>query len=741
MINLDATHLYWLKVEHWVSRGDCPYRSTRREKNEDMEKTILPIITIEFNYIHTQFSQGGRLTMMQKRHIALILALAVCAALLLTACAARPASSNVYRSAPDSKFGENYNPNDTWAIYWYICGSALETGHPGTDGDGNVSGGKASEDLGELMQVSLPKNVTVVIETGGTKIWQTPGIAAGVNSRYVYDSDGLKLVETLPQSDMSDSATVESFLRFCNDNYPADHRGVIFWDHGGGSIKGVIFDEYSGRSMKLPELRKAFEAVCTPSEDDPPYEFVGFDACLMATIDVAEKLNGVARWMIASEEFEPGCGWNYRFMQNLADSPGLNGGHLGKAVCDAFYSDCVARNVAADVTMSLINLTHVGGLLEAYAKVGTELFSKVSADQSNLGLLERSAMKAENYGGNNGWDGYMNMVDLGDFTVKTEASGLLEKYPPELYSALNDCVIYQVKGSLMGGANGLSCYYNYNGDRSEFDRFAVLKGDNPFRWLYHYRLYQQMPEAGMAYMKSMETKYGLQVLDAPPFEISGAGLSRSHARVTSEDGTLVAELNIGHNDAEELADVHMNLICPDGDDGALTTFGTDYLIHDDWANGVFYDAFPAKWAAIDGVFIYLEIKESSGYNIIYDVPVLLNSERYTLIVGYLFETGEYEIEGARHLSDEDRLPPKELRKIVPGDVIEPLFHRIDAGGTGAWDPAGRVTVTEATCIEDTILPDGTYYLTFTMTDILERDQATNVIEVNIDGGEMRYAGY
>jgi len=115
-----------------------------------------------------------------------LLSLILCTALLLSSCAARQAPSNVYRSGPDSEFGENYNPNDTWAIYWYICGSALESGRPGTGGAGNVAGGKASDDLSELLQVSLPKNVTVVIETGGTKIWQTPDIAAGVNSHLHY---------------------------------------------------------------------------------------------------------------------------------------------------------------------------------------------------------------------------------------------------------------------------------------------------------------------------------------------------------------------------------------------------------------------------------------------------------------------------------------------------------------------------------------------------------------------------
>ena len=45
---------------------------------------------------------------------------------------------------------------DDWAIYWYLCGSDLES-----------EGGCATEDISELLDVELPDNVKVVIETGG----------------------------------------------------------------------------------------------------------------------------------------------------------------------------------------------------------------------------------------------------------------------------------------------------------------------------------------------------------------------------------------------------------------------------------------------------------------------------------------------------------------------------------------------------------------------------------------------
>jgi hypothetical protein len=82
----------------------------------------------------------------------------------------------------------------------------------------------------------------------------------------------------------------------------------------------------------------------------------------------------------------------------LADNPGMNGGHLGKAIYDTLYAKCEKNNLAADVSLSLTDLSFIDGLVEEYENIGVELFSKVCQDQKNFGLLERVALKTENYG-------------------------------------------------------------------------------------------------------------------------------------------------------------------------------------------------------------------------------------------------------------------------------------------------------------------------------------------------------
>ena len=109
---------------------------------------------------------------------------------------------------------------DSWAVYIYMCGSDLESEQ-----------GMASKNLASLQSVPLPDNVRFFIQTGGAHAWHTEGIPSEALGRFVYDSKGFHKVAELEQASMAEEKTFEDFLRYAKDNYPADHRMLIFWDH------------------------------------------------------------------------------------------------------------------------------------------------------------------------------------------------------------------------------------------------------------------------------------------------------------------------------------------------------------------------------------------------------------------------------------------------------------------------------------------------------------------------------
>ena len=246
---------------------------------------------------------------MRKNVISLLLALVMLVS--LTACGGDTPASDETDAA-----------DGTWAVYWYLCGSDLESG-----------GGFATSDLSELMEVELPEEVNVVIQTGGSSVWQNDLVDAEKLQRWVYSSEGLSLVDEQPSASMGAEDTLEDFLRFAKENYPAQRTAVVFWNHGGGSVSGASFDElYDYDSLTLDEMYEAFTNVWTPSADRQPLELVGFDTCLMATVDVANTFSDIAHYLVASEETEPANGWYYsQWVGALAQKPTMDGAALGKS--------------------------------------------------------------------------------------------------------------------------------------------------------------------------------------------------------------------------------------------------------------------------------------------------------------------------------------------------------------------------------------------------------------------------
>lgn len=292
--------------------------------------------------------------------------------LALTACGGEEAeevSENTSLETSDTEASDT--GDDSWAVYWYLCGSDLET-----------NGGFATIDLSEMMEVQLPENVNVVIQTGGAAVWQNEYMDPSKLQRWLYNSEGLQLLEEQETANMGDAQTLYEFLSFADENYPADKVAVTFWNHGGGSVAGAAFDELHGLdSLDLGEMYQAFDAVWPADMQNPALELVGFDTCLMATVDVASVFQNFARYLVASEEVEPGNGWLYSgWLRQLADNPAMNGEELGISICDTYYEGCEAVGTQDQTTLSVTDLTKLTPLLEAYESFGEEAFAAAAED-------------------------------------------------------------------------------------------------------------------------------------------------------------------------------------------------------------------------------------------------------------------------------------------------------------------------------------------------------------------------
>lgn len=329
------------------------------------------------------------------------------------------------------------NGEDKATIMVYMCGTDLET-----------KSGMATYDLQEILKAKISDNVNIIVETGGTSKWQNNFVNSKTNQRFKATKDGFKLIEKdLGKRSMVDPATLSDFIKYCKSKYPADRYSLILWDHGGGSLSGYGYDQhYPNDGMRLEEIAIALKnGGCT-------FDFIGFDACLMATLETAMVLEPYADYMIASEEVEPGIGWYYTgWITALSDNTSIPTTELGKKLIDDYVKEVQARTPRSQATLSLIDLAELKGTIpasfEAFAKstsklIDSDKYKVVSDARSDTKEFAKSSK--------------INQIDLIHF-----AQNLGTPEAKSFADALRGCIKYNRTSTNITNSNGVSIYFPY----------------------------------------------------------------------------------------------------------------------------------------------------------------------------------------------------------------------------------------------------------------------------------------
>lgn len=645
----------------------------------------------------------------------LTLILVVIMTMSLVACGDDEEFDSVLKSDP------NIGSDLEWVVYWYLCGSDLETDY-----------GSATEDLEEMMEVDLPQNVKVIIQTGGASEWQNDIVNADKLQRYVYSNEGLMLVEEKSPENMGDPQTLINFLNFANENYPANRTMVTFWNHGGGSVSGAAFDEqYDMDSLDLLEMRTAFTSVFEQNPDNQPIDIIGFDTCLMATLDTAFVFSDIGKYLVASEELEPGNGWLYSgFLGEIADNPYIEPLELSKVICDTYLEGCEYEGTDSDVTLSVTNLSKVNDLISAYDDFGKEALSSAVENPAFFAHFSKIANSIENYGGNTRSQGFTNMADLGHLAKKS--ADLLPESYENVINALNNCIEYKINGKYRPESMGLACYYSYNGDEDDFNNYSVICPSEAFKNFYAFNLTGNLSQEGMDYLSQMD-------YESLPELMTLNDVDWEDMPVTVDDEGF-STLTLGSEANDILSSISFELYYVDLEEDIMLCLGTDDDIMADWDNGVFKDNFRNMWGSIDGELCYMEIVYmGEDYNQ-YSVPILLNGEDYNLMVVYDFNTEEFYIEGARKPLGESGAADKNLRYLVEGDEIQTIHYASILSDEEDEDltavPLDIIIVTPEISFAETELGDGVYIMMYKMEDIHNKIMYSAPVTFEVIDGEI-----
>lgn len=330
------------------------------------------------------------------------------------------------------------NGQDQVTLMVYLCGTDLESRSK-----------MATSDLQEMINAKISDQVNVIVYSGGCKGWQNNAMSSQTNQIWQVKDEGLVCLEKdLGSYAMTDPDTLSYFIKWCAKNFPADRNALIFWDHGGGSVSGFGYDEKfaSSGSMSLAEIDEAL------TDGGVKFDFVGFDACLMATTENALMLSKHADYMIASEETEPGIGWYYtNWLTKLSENTSMSTLEIGKNIIDDFVDTCGQKLRGQSTTLSIVDLAEAEATIpEALANFSADTYELISNEE--YAKVSNARSDTREFGSSSKID-QVDLVHLAK-NIGTEEGEALTK-------VLLSAVKYNRTSSNMTNSYGLSIYFPY----------------------------------------------------------------------------------------------------------------------------------------------------------------------------------------------------------------------------------------------------------------------------------------
>lgn len=632
---------------------------------------------------------------------------------------------------------------DTVTIMVYMCGTDLES-----------KSGMATSDLTEMTKAKIGEQVNLLVYTGGCSGWQNRTVSSSTNQIYQIKDGGLScLVQDAGDVSMTKPETLSGYIQWCAQNYPANRYELIFWDHGGGSVSGYGYDQKYPKtgSMNLAGINQALK------NGGVSFDFIGFDACLMATMENALMLSQYADYLIASEETEPGIGWYYTdWLTALSKNPSMPTLELGKQITDDFVNECIRKGQGQKVTLSVVDLAE----LEATAPEALTAFSKSTGDlirNENYQTVSNARVNTREFA-------QSSKIDQVDLIHLAKNMGTDEG--KQLAGVLCSAVKYNLTSQSMTNAYGLSIYFPYK-KVSSVDSIV--------------RTYEQI---------GMDSEYAKCIQDFASLEVSGQAASGGSSSPlptllgeTGLGGTLDADAleqllgslfsgsfgnvagldssNMGFlsgRSAEDmsgyLADNQFDtgqLLWTTGDDGKQRLCMPDEqwdliqnlelnLFYDDGEGyidlgldnvyqfdeeGNLLGENDGTWLAINGQPVaYYFLDEAQGgdaYMVTGRVPAMLNGQRVNLILIFDEENPGGYIAGAQtdYEEEETQTVAKGLTELQAGDQLDFLcdYYSYDGEFMDSYYLGEPMTVEENMEISNVYVGDDELQATYRLTDI------------------------
>lgn len=337
------------------------------------------------------------------------------------------------------------------------------------NGDNNLEGAGV-KDVNEMEMIGSTDDVDVIVQFDRAKGYdKTNGDWTSTKIFHIQKDNDSKtitspVVKELGEVDMGSYREALRFFDWTVSNYPAKRYMFVYWNHGAGwlkeqtapeaLVKGISYDDQSGNHIDSVGMRKVAEGMY--AKLGRKMDIVAFDACLMGMVEVAAQQSDYVKYMIASEETEPGDGWPYTpVLKTVVSNPSIASASFAKRIVEEYMASYKESNSywgPPAVTQACLDLSKTEAVVNAVDQLAEILYKNMNTEGQTVAHAMNYSQKYE----------YAFYKDLYNFcerlSAKTANREVKSKAVNVMRTIQQMVILSKYQGTTMKDSHGLAIY-------------------------------------------------------------------------------------------------------------------------------------------------------------------------------------------------------------------------------------------------------------------------------------------
>ena len=322
------------------------------------------------------------------------------------------------------------------------------------------------------------------------------------NVKHLKVNPGTIVIEETPPLISGTRKSLFECAKWAITNHPAKHTAIVLWNHGSGvldppgwgrswiafrdelltinkqtgllelkadPLRGIAFNDTHNTYLDNNDLTVTLTRISNELLGGKKIDIVAMDACFMAAIEIGSQIKHSTNYFVASQDMEPGSGWNYDLLLRPFLTNTLTPSDFAQRMVLAYQQQY--QNVFAHQTQSAIKMDNYEVLEQQVSAVATTLTNLLnSSDKQQISALINRVRTNGNLTTSFARSQYIDLhhfykslrKQISTLPIQLKNSTRVKLLQDQLQAGiniLNQLIIQNTAGFNVKNAKGLSIYF------------------------------------------------------------------------------------------------------------------------------------------------------------------------------------------------------------------------------------------------------------------------------------------